>query len=254
MARVALPGIIDTAARALALIRSIVAPAEVVRHGPLWILRDVEAQHGRSRREEIFAFGAPPAEIARAVRDYQPRGLYALAPVIGPGEDEAEVKVVYKSLGYRLGFTEPLFVCDLAGRGPVPSPWRISRVTSLEEAKRVSLQVFGKPARKLRAEDLTAPKPQMRLYWVEVDGHAVAAARSLMPGRGVTWLHDVATLPDYRRRGIATALINHILAEDAILGSKRSVLLASLAGSKLYPRLGYRQVALMQIYTPLRKT
>ena len=83
-----------------------------------------------------------------------------------------------------------------------------------------------------------------------MDGEAVAAARSLMPHRTATWLHDVMTIPAFRRRGIATALLRHVLVDDARLGSEHAVLLASQAGSKLYPHLGYHQRALLQIYTP----
>ena len=44
MSRILLPKIIEIVAESLALNWSIVAPAEVVRHGPLWILRDASSQ------------------------------------------------------------------------------------------------------------------------------------------------------------------------------------------------------------------
>jgi GNAT superfamily N-acetyltransferase len=248
-----LPHAIDVVAAALALNRSIVQPAEVVRHGPLWIMRDADARPGKGRREEIFAFGAPPAEVVRAVQDYGPHGNYALEPFIALGDDTEATKRAYKSLGYRLSYSETLFVCPLRGRAPAGGAWDVRRITTLEQARRVTLEIFGKANRKLRPEDLTGARPKMRYYCVEVDGQAVAVARSLMPRSGVTWLHDVHTVPDYRRRGIATALIDHILMEDARLGSRHSVLLASEAGSKVYPGLGYQLRAILQIYNPLRK-
>jgi len=247
-----LPKTIDVVAAALALNRSIVAPAEVVRHGPLWILRDTLPKPGKARTEEIFAHGAPPADVVRALRDYAPRGRYALEPFLAPEDDVAEAKAAYKALGFRLGRSEPLFVCPLVNRNAVPSPWHIRRVASLEEARLVCVRVYGKASRKVRPEDLTTPTPAVRMYWVEVDGEAVAAARSLMPQRTATWMHDVKTTPEFRRRGIATALLHHVLADDARLGSEHAVLLASQAGSKLYPALGYHQRALLQVYTPAR--
>ena len=245
-----LPETIDIVAAALALNRSIVAPAEVVRHGPLWILRDSAPKPGKARTEEVFAYGAGPDEVVRAVRDYSPRGKYALEPFIGPDEDTAEAKAAYKALGFRLARSEPLFVCPLGNRKAAPSPWCIRRVSSLEEARAVCIQIFGKASRKVRPEDFETPTPAMRMYWVDVEGEAVAVARSLMPGATATWMHDVETLPEFRRRGIARALLDHILADDALHGSEHSVLLATQAGSKLYPHVGYQQRALLQIYNP----
>ena len=65
-------------------------------------------------------------------------------------------------------------------------------------------------------------------------------------------MHDVRTIPAYRQRGIATALLRYVLAEDARLGAEHAVLLASQAGAQLYPQLGYQQRALLQVYNPAR--
>jgi predicted GNAT family acetyltransferase len=246
-----LPETIDIVAEALTLNQSIVAPAEVIRHGPLWIMRDRNSKPGKARLEEVFAYGAPPAEIVRALRDYAPRGRYALAPFVTPEDDAEEIKAVIKASGFRLVRTEPLFVCPLANREPATSPWTIRRVQSAVEARFVCTQIYGRAHRKLRPEDLSAAEPAMRMYWVDVDGKAVAVTRSLRPRPTATWMHDVLTLPEYRRRGIATALMKHVLSEDARLGSEHNVLLASQAGSKLYPLLGYQQPAVLQIYMPL---
>jgi predicted acetyltransferase len=73
-----------------------------------------------------------------------------------------------------------------------------------------------------------------------------------MPLPTATWLADVATVPAFRRRGIARALLAHILAEDARLGARHSVLLATQSGALLYPHLGYERRGLLQIYAPPR--
>ena len=143
--------------------------------------------------------------VVEELRDYGPGGKYALEPFVGPNEDVAEAKAAYKALGFRLSRNEPLFVCPLTKRNTAASPWHIRHVRSAEEARGVCEQVFGKTSRKLRSEDLVAPTPAIRMYWVEVDGEAVAVVRSLMPHPRATWLHDVKTRPEFRRQGIATA-------------------------------------------------
>ena len=247
-----LPQTIDVVCAALALNNSITAPSEVMRHGPLWILRDVNAKLDKARTEEIFAWGATPQESIRAVKDYAPRYKYVLLPFIKPDEDFDAIREVYKSLGYRAMSSETLFVCSLGRHKPTPSRWVIRRVKEPDEMKRVATDVFGRANRKLRPQDFTDARPAMRMYYAEVDGRAVAVARSLMPRRSVSWLHDVRTVESYRRRGIATALINQILTDDAALGSKHSALLASHAGANLYPLLGYQLRAILQLYAPPR--
>lgn len=243
-----LPKLIDIVASALALNRSIVAPAEVVRHGPLWILRDRNPRPGLARTEEIFAYGAATNEVVRALRDYAPRGRYALEPFVTPEDDAEQLKAAFKAAGYRLSNTEPLFVAPLQNREPATASWTIRRVQSVEEARIISKQLYGKSYRKVRPEDVVSATPAIRMYWVDVDGQAVAVARSLMPQPAATWMQDVVTVPAFRRRGIATALLGHILADDMIHGSQHSVLLASQSGSRLYPLLGYQQRAVLQIY------
>jgi GNAT superfamily N-acetyltransferase len=254
-----IPKALDVVVASLALNRSITAPAEWVRHGPLWILRDIAPKPGKKcipRLEEAFAFGAPPREVVQALKDYGPKGRFTLDPLFAASETEeaiADAKREYKSLGFRHGLSEPLFVCPLAGYKRMQSEWQIRRVTTMEEATRVTVEVFGVKHRKLRPEDLSSARPAMRYYYVEVGGRAVAAARSLMALPKKTWMHDVKTRDEYRRRGIASALMNHILLEDAKLGAQYSVLLASTLGAKLYPKVGYQQIGLLHIYQPVKR-
>lgn len=246
-----IPQTIDVVCNSLAISHNITAPSEVARHGPLWLLRDVNPKPGKARTEEVFTWGVTPDEAVRAVKDYAPSGKYILLPFVKRADDYDAVRSAYKALGYRALSTESLFVCALADRKPANGAWEIRRVASMDEMKRVSLEVFGRAKRRLRPQDLTDARPTMRMYYAQSDGRAVAVARSLMPRRGATWLFDVHTAESHRRRGIATELINKVLEDDAALGSKHSVLLASTAGAMLYPLLGYQLRAILQLYAPM---
>lgn len=59
-------------------------------------------------------------------------------------------------------------------------------------------------------------------------------------------------LLEYRRRGIAKALMTRMLKDDAAAGTIANILLASHAGAKLYPVVGYRQIGQLYAYTPPR--
>lgn len=246
-----IPQTIDIMCAAWAINNSITAPSEVVRLGPLWIVRDSNAKPGKARAEEIIAWGVSPTDTMRAVKEYAPPAKHLLEPLIKLDDDVDAIRSAYKALGYRAMSYETLFVCPLRDRKPIPSEWAIHRITNMDEMRRVTIEVLGRSRRKLRPCDFTDPHPVMRMYYAEVDGRVVAVARSLMPRRGVTWLHGVHTIELFRRRGIATALINQVLADDAALGSRHSALLASQAGAKLYPLLGYKLRAVMQQYAPI---
>ena len=244
----ALSEAIETVVAGLNLNRSVIAPSEVVLHGPLRIMRD-KGLRRRARLQEIFAYGAEPNDTVRALREYAPPERFALEPFLAPDEDAEATKAAYKALGFRLIAREELFACRLGEHRADDGQWRIQRVTTPEAARDVGRQVYRNVNRRMLPEDFGSQTPSIRWYWAEADGVAVAAARSLTPRPGMTCLHDVVTLPAYRRRGIAAALLTHILADDARFGAQWSVLLASKAGSMLYPHLGYQRCGVLQIYS-----
>jgi predicted GNAT family acetyltransferase len=56
------------------------------------------------------------------------------------------------------------------------------------------------------------------------------------------------THKDFRRRGIATALMHHLLDADAAHGATHSVLMASHSGARLYPSLGYQRIGTLLFF------
>lgn len=55
---------------------------------------------------------------------------------------------------------------------------------------------------------------------------------------------------EYRRRGIARALLTRMLRDDRAAGTAASVLLASHAGSALYPTVGYETIGALLMFAP----
>jgi predicted GNAT family acetyltransferase len=241
---------LDVAIEALAHIRGFTHPKEIMRHGPLRIYRDAPGMKGPARTEELFSYGASANELLVAVKDYAPRGKYFLEPLLNPGDDGEAMKQALKAAGYRLARTEPFFACALNTPQQPDDAWQVKRVASFDEAKRVGLEALNQRGRPMLPEHFTSPRPLARMYYVEVDGKAVAAVTSVQPRQDATWVHNLGTRVEYRRRGIATALMRHMLADDAHYSAKHSVLLASHTGALLYPQLGYKQIGLLHIYNP----
>lgn len=245
-------------ADAFALVRSATFPAESLRHGPLWIVRDRQRPLDKMRMEELFAYGCSPLEAVAAVQAYDPRGRYTLGLFETPAQSQDEIKALVKPQGYRAWFSEPFFVCDIQRALKLRPHTDIAgctlhRAQTPGEIASVAREIGGKHRNMASVQQLAGRRPQIRMYYARIDGLPVAHARSIHLRPAVTWVHDVATHPAYRRRGIATALLAYMLEDDAAHGAKHSVLLASHTGALLYPRLGYAQIGTLLMFTPLRR-
>ena len=62
----------------------------------------------------------------------------------------------------------------------------------------------------------------------------------IQPFPQVVVIEPLRTHEDYRRRGIASALMGRVHADAAQRGATRSVIMASPMGEKLYAALGYK--------------
>jgi ribosomal protein S18 acetylase RimI-like enzyme len=77
-----------------------------------------------------------------------------------------------------------------------------------------------------------------RAWGIEAGGVLASSAAILPFGRKVAWVSMVLTLPDYRGRGFATALMAHALAALEASGH-RAVLDATPLGQPLYEKFGF---------------
>jgi predicted acetyltransferase len=75
-----------------------------------------------------------------------------------------------------------------------------------------------------------------------VDGEPVASSTLVYGGR-VAGVHNVATLPEARRRGFGEALTWHAMARGASFGCDMAALQASQMGRPVYERMGFRLVS-----------
>ena len=87
-----------------------------------------------------------------------------------------------------------------------------------------------------------------RGYIGVADGTVVTTAGASISG-DVIGLYSVATLPAYRRRGYAEAIMRQVIkqARDQA-GAKRTVLQSTRSGLSLYQRMGYRTVTNFSVY------
>jgi GNAT superfamily N-acetyltransferase len=75
---------------------------------------------------------------------------------------------------------------------------------------------------------------------IERDGRIVAAATAVCYGGELAWVGMVLTLPEYRKQGLARALMERVLGELDARGAPCVKLDATDAGRPLYAQLGFK--------------
>ncbi len=220
---------------------------ESSRMDGLWVMRDAPRKRPQDyRREEWVAYQRGPREVDAIIRRHT-RGKFAICAVRRLDESMELLRDAYKAIGYRLTGTEPFFIHDLKRIPSVKSPATISRVRTATMAVRLGKATRSRPIdAKLLADD-----SRLRQYVAEVDDQIVGWVSSITVGKR-NWVSNLYVKESLRRKGIGRALMAKMLREDREAGSKGSALLASHAGAKLYPVLGYRQIGELLLLTPKR--
>jgi GNAT superfamily N-acetyltransferase len=91
--------------------------------------------------------------------------------------------------------------------------------------------------------------PSIRHYLAYIHGEVVGCATILLDN-GIAGVWNVGTLRNYRKQGVASALLMHVLAEAISDGYPDSVLIASPMGRPLYEEMGYQFVGDALFYGP----
>ncbi|MFC4810525.1 GNAT family N-acetyltransferase [Paenibacillus sp. GCM10023250] len=89
--------------------------------------------------------------------------------------------------------------------------------------------------------------PAFRHYAGFVDGQLAAIATAVRDGETVG-IYNVATLADYRRRGLGSALTAHALREAQASGAQLAVLQSSRMGEGVYRAIGFSADAAIGVY------
>jgi GNAT superfamily N-acetyltransferase len=197
---------------------------------------------------------AADAAIERFTRNLDARGLpgfWWVSPVAQPTNLAGRLL----ARGFAHAGDMPAMALELEAMTPVPVPDSIQvvRVTDqamLKEWIRITADGsdFPPPVAQMMIErDQSTLFPELRRYLGLLGGQPVAAS-SIGLTDGLVGVYAVATLPEYRRRGLGTAVSQVPLQEALQLGFKVAVLQATQAGYPVYQRLGFKDIAPIGLY------
>ena len=206
-------------------------------------MRDAPRKKDAYRGEEYIGSGVEPAALDALARA-QTRGRYSICAVLPltevGGAGERDLRTAYQSMAL-----PPANDRGADGARPGRTVLDHRRTRSNHRASRHdggrSSGMLAKVTR-ASADSARTPafrratrKPPQRQY-VAWNGNApVGWVASIVVGE-YAWCSNMYVAPTHRRRGIARALLQHMLAGDRAAGARANVLLANHAGAKLYPR------------------
>ena len=231
------------------LLSSFGDPREVVQLGPIQLMRDASGRKRNPRLDHFIICGVPPEDALREVKKYGSKH-WALSVVSANDVDNEKLKEQYKAAGYRLLSRLPCFSYDLSHVPTNDSPIKVQRISMESQAlavRRASRQ------HQIPLQLLAEGDAPIRLYAHFEEEHVTGWVRSIRASDGVAWVSNLFVLASHRKKGIGSALMTAMLSDDAKFGAKHSVLMATNEGSKLYRRLGYEQIGLVQIFSPVKK-
>jgi GNAT superfamily N-acetyltransferase len=223
--------------------KSFTRPFVFVPLGPLWLLRDAETRK-ENRRQEAVVFDVEPAAAHRTITESSEADNPFVCAIRRLSDSEQPIVDGWKALGYRLLGREALMFKPLNEVPRFEGPFPVRRIESWEEA-----QVLNKAAGSRQILPENIGKDALRLYGAWEGAKPVGWVRSISCGEDA-WVSNMYVRSEYRRRGIGRSLMSAMLFDDRRLGFENSVLLASVAGSKLYPCLGYEKIGELALLCP----
>jgi ribosomal protein S18 acetylase RimI-like enzyme len=212
--------------------------------GPLPVIHSDYLWHCQRRiTDDFFIHSCSPTDALAAVRAYQPVPLHYLLVI----DDQAEALAAYLAAGYQLGYTEYLMARSLADLPPrdARSPVRLIRGdddAAQANAADAEVEPWVRPG--------NLESPTIYHYAIMLDGITAARARSWNYADHGSYITHVFTHPAYRRRGLARAVMLHLLHDCAARGETESLLVASDEGDLLYRSLGYERLARLLVLEP----
>lgn len=199
------------------------------------------------RRDEFVCFGCSPRE-ALEISASAALGNFAICFVLPVGADDTEVRKEFKALGCRLGATEAFMDNDMPHIEVTEPIIPIVRIADQAHA-----DAIGKAWRRkqILSQDIANDRAVHRVYTIHDGEKYIGSCGSIRVG-DASWISSLYVDGAYRRKGLGTALMTRVMADDRALGITKNVLLASHTGALLYPKVGFAQVGTLYIYNPPR--
>jgi GNAT superfamily N-acetyltransferase len=159
---------------------------------------------------------------------------------------DAEAGQALERAGHVLDARPAAMAMQLDGVEPPPTGSLDLMEPDMVETTRVNDAAYGFAGDFERAFSTVLPEPA-HMYMARADG-VPASTVVTYEKDGECGIYLVATLPEARGRGLASALMKHALVEARERGCTTTALQSSARGRPVYERLGYRDIGVMNMW------
>jgi ribosomal protein S18 acetylase RimI-like enzyme len=151
--------------------------------------------------------------------------------------------------GHVLDATPAAMVCDPAQvERPAPGELELLPDPTFAEVAGLNDLAYGYSGEPFRRALGDAPADGVHLYVAALDGGPAACVVAEDHHEGDCGIYWVATHPEARGRGLATALMREALADAHERGRRTSTLQATTLGQPIYERVGYRSIGTLEMW------
>ncbi|WP_110513588.1 GNAT family N-acetyltransferase [Herpetosiphon llansteffanensis] len=197
----------------------------------------------RQIADELLVQTHAPAEVLATLAAYQPSADHRITLIDRPASEHA----AYHAAGYRHSATEVLLIRSLNDVPATDLRYAVAQATTSADMEWLNSH---DPAKRAWITATRLHEPRLRHSFIRLDQQVVARVRVCQVDSAHSYVTNLYTAPDYRRRGIAQSLMIASLQQAAAHGERWSVLIASEAGLPLYQKLGYQQQATLTVFAP----
>ncbi|MFC4807923.1 GNAT family N-acetyltransferase [Paenibacillus sp. GCM10023250] len=194
-------------------------------------------------------------QVKSMIDSYRERGAKCVWHVYSHKLDEVVVETL-KTNGFLPVGTMSGMAVNLEGKAiqqpPMPglSIVTVQTEEELERFKRVFVAEYGLPdelANAFTEAFVYDPEGQMKYFLAYVDDVPAGTAMTFRTG-DVGGLYMVATLKEFRRRGIGGVMVGHALLDMQAAGATLAVLQASDMGQTIYRKHGFEEELVIQLF------
>jgi ribosomal protein S18 acetylase RimI-like enzyme len=195
----------------------------------------------------VFAKEQPASSIDRIARNYSFQGDGSFAIQVFHEEmDPHECKHRYQPFSYEYFFPSILQMIDLENEEETHAGMSIKQARQTTDADRINSS-FG--SFKPFPERLLTDK-QSTVFYSELYGQVICWGFLVHAFTDTSYAAGIFTLPEFRRQGAASAILNEMHRFARTLGAQRVLLVPSFMAWNFYTKRGYKTIAYFSTFLP----
>lgn len=193
---------------------------------------------------EVFSLDSNPDVVLQTTAHLPiPTAERFVLNVFHPEQETQDIEKRFEAAGFRYAFTNVVRGLPL----PAPLPDRGIPVSIIQEPGQVDFVNFSHQYFQ-PIPDTVLANPQVRAFYASLDGQAAGWGLLVTSSPEAAYISDMFTLPSFRGRGVAEALLRAMHETAAGEGKKYCLLVPSVMAWNYYQRFGYETLVCFSIF------